>query len=324
VRKKGLLAIAISVLSLLLIVLIYFYIKLISPPGKSAEQQPGLKPLLSIYGYGKKPHQLLSRPYGVAVDKNRNIFITDTGNKRVLVFNRNGDFLFKFGDTGKSSGKLKVPLGIAVSPDGRIYVADRHLNKILVFNSKGKFLKDFKVKLPLVPVVANNKLYVATYGPVLIFDLDGTKLLKWGRRGRGKGEFDFPGGIAVDKQGNVYVSDTNNLRIQALNKTGHVIWIVGKPAGDIMAKKRRFGLPAGIALGDEGRIYLIDAFHYSIRILKSDGAELEELGERGDREGQFNLATGIAQMNGEVFVIADQYNDRVQVIQITPPAKLSE
>jgi len=322
-RKRGLLIAVLVVLIAALAFLLYMYVGLIRRP--QIVTGPGgvrMRHLFSIYGYGKDPSQLLSKPYDVATDKKGNIYISDTGNSRVLVFDDSGDFLFKFGTKGKKRGQFETPLGIAVGADGRIYVADRILNKVLIFNSKGKFIKEFKVMMPLVLAVANSKVYIATYGPIIIYDLEGNELAKWGRRGQKKGEFDFPGGIAVDKKGSVYLSDTNNLRLQALDKNGEVLWVLGSPAKDIMAKERRFGLPAGVALDEDRRIYLVDAFHFSLRILNRHGKEISELGgEPGQEEGQFYQAAGIAYLGKGTIAVADQFNNRVQVLEVTIPNK---
>ena len=322
-RKRGLLIAVLVVLIVALAFLVYMYSGLIRR--SQVVTGPGgvkMRNLFSIYGYGKDPSQLLSRPYDVATDKKGNIYISDSGNSRILVFDDSGNFLFKFGKKGKKRGQFESPLGIAVGADGRIYIADRVLGKVLIFSSKGKYVKEFKVEMPLVLAVTKSKVYVATYGPIIIYDLEGNELSKWGRRGKRKGEFDFPAGIAVDKKGNVYLSDTNNLRLQALDKNGEVLWVLGAPAKDIMAKERRFGLPAGVAIDEDRTIYLVDAFHFSIRIFNRHGKEISKLGEEpGQEEGRFYQAAGIAYLGKGKIAVADQFNNRIQVLEVTIPNK---
>ncbi len=323
-KQRTFLVIFLAVLLILLGFLAYFYISLTDSAVSVSNpvQIKDMRHLFTIYGYGKKPHQLLKRPHGVAVDKEGNIYIADMENSRILVFDRSGDYLFRFGKKGKNEGEFMYPMGIAVAPNGRVYVTDNSQSKILIFNSKGKFIKQFKVMMPLMPTIASSRLYVTTYGHVIIYDLEGKELSKWGRRGKKAGGFDYPTGIAVDRAGNVYVSDTMNLRLQALDKNGEVLWVVGTPATDIMAKRRRFGLPAGLAMGDKQLLYLVDAFHFSIRVLNTKGKELAELGgELGNKEGEFNNAAGIAYAGDDVFVVADKFNDRVQVVEITVSAE---
>ncbi|MEW6188950.1 MAG: 6-bladed beta-propeller [Actinomycetota bacterium] len=318
-KKRHFLIIVLVILLLILAALFYLYLTLVRPSQRVVTPEiKGIEHLFSIYGYGDKPDQLLSRPHGVAVDRKGNIYISDQKNDRILVFDEKGKFLFKFGKKGEGLGEFTAPMGIAVSPKGRIYVTDRLQSKVFIFDSKGKFIKEFRVMMPLIPRIAHNKLYLTTYGHVIIYDLDGNELAKWGRRGRDKGEFDFPNGIAIGKEGNVYVSDSNNLRLQALDKDGEVLWVVGKPSKDIWALERRFGLPAGLAIDEDQRLYLVDAFHYSIRVLTNKGKELANLGgELGDKPGQFYYAADIAYAGDGVFIVSDKYNDRVQVVRVT-------
>jgi hypothetical protein len=87
-----------------------------------------------------------------------------------------------------------------------------------------------------------------------------------------------------------------------------------------MAQERRFGLPAGLAVDEQRRLFLVDAFNFSIRILNWHGKEISQLGgEPGQDEGQFYQAAGIAYVGNGIFAIADQFNNRIQVVQITIP-----
>lgn len=187
---------------------------------------------------------------------------------------------------------------------------------MLIFNTQGKFIKEFKVKMPLTPAVANNKLYLTTYSNVMIFNLEGKHLLTWGRRGKTRVDFDFPNGIAVSRDGTIYVADSNNMRIQALDKRGNILWTVGEAPKGSKDYIRRFGLPVSITIDENNTLYVVDAFPGSIRVFNNKGKELAELGEYGVNEGQLNHPAQIAYAGNRVFYIADKYNDRVQAIRI--------
>lgn len=110
--------------------------------------------------------------------------------------------------------------------------------------------------------------------------------------------------------------------MQALDKNGEALWILGSPAKDIMAEERRFGLPAWVAVDEDGMIYLVDAFHFSLRVLNWHGKEISELGgEPGQEEGQFYQAAGIAYLGKGIIAVTDQFNDKVQVLEVTIPSK---
>lgn len=321
-RKRLLLGIILVILVAVLAVLIWFYVTITrGPEGPPAARKPkGITFIKAIYGYGTKKEELLAKPHGIALDKQDNIYVTDSENHRVLVFDKNGKLLKMMGKQGSGRGELQFPLGIAVASNGNIYVMDKAQNKIVIFNSKGEVINEIPEMMPLVATVFKDRLYVATYGHVIIYDLDGKLILRWGRRGRDPGQFDFPGGIAVDSKGTIYVSDSNNMRIQALDKNGKVLWVAGKPPKSMADPERLFGLPVGLAMDKEGRLYVIDAFNGTIHVFTNKGKKIDELGQMGEGNGELYYAAGIA-YSKDIFYIADKYNNRIQLVRLTVPEK---
>jgi sugar lactone lactonase YvrE len=93
-----------------------------------------------------------------------------------------------------------------------------------------------------------------------------------GGKGTGKGEFDFPRGIAADNNGNILVADTNNGRIQKFSPTGVFLASLGiKGTG-----YGQLGEPNGIAIDRAGNIYVADASNHRVQKLASDGTLIDE------------------------------------------------
>ena len=84
--------------------------------------------------FGKKGSEIaeFNGIFGVAVDDEGHIIITDCHNHRVQVFNHNGGFMFQFGRKGEGSGQFQCPTGVGVDPDGRIVVCERLGSRIQV------------------------------------------------------------------------------------------------------------------------------------------------------------------------------------------------
>lgn len=84
--------------------------------------------------FGKKGTEIgeFNGIFGVAVDDEGRIIITDCHNHRVQVFNQNGGFMFHFGRKGEGSGQFQCPTGVGVDPDGRIVVCERLGSRIQV------------------------------------------------------------------------------------------------------------------------------------------------------------------------------------------------
>lgn len=101
--------------------------------------------LLRRIGTGGKNHYLtapgdLAAPQGVAVDQDGNVYVTDTLNNRVEIFDADGSFLSTFGKNGDGPGYFARPKGIAVDGDGHIWVADEVQDRLQVFNREGQLL----------------------------------------------------------------------------------------------------------------------------------------------------------------------------------------
>jgi DNA-binding beta-propeller fold protein YncE len=314
----------IIVLTLILIILIYLYLNLAVPPVPLAEvPPPGITPVFAIYGW---QDERLSAPNAVATDASGKIYVTDTRNHRIAVFNRSGGYLYSFGrlkldpKTKRAlPGSVVFPSGIAVADNGDIYVTSARRSTLMVFSNRGKLKREVPVDRPIAVTVHKEKVYVSTPGQIWVFSLKGELLNRFGSKGRRLAEFEYPAGLAVDRQGYLFVSDTNNNRIQIFTPRGELYAYKGKPPKSLNDTDRYFGLNTGLVFDSQQRLYVVDTFHHSIRIFDHDGNELAEVGQEGDAEGRFNYPSGIAYLGGSLFAVADKWNDRVQVVRVVVP-----
>ena len=168
-------------------------------------------------------------PRGIVVDSKGRVLITDTGNNRVVVFDKNGKYITQFGVKGIEPGEFYEPVGLAVDSSDWLYVVDTWNQRIQVFapDASGvyyQFQKQWEVKgwdgestenKPFIDVDANGKVYVTDPDKfrVLSFDQDGNFLRGWGDYSSGIDGFGKPVGIAVDADGAVWVSDAENNRL---------------------------------------------------------------------------------------------------------------
>lgn len=160
-----------------------------------------------------------------------------------------------------------------------------------------------------------DRVYVSAKDGVYVFDLEGKYMEHWGSFGEGKNQFQYANGIATDpNNGNVYVADTGNSRIVALTPEGKVRWLLGAPADD--PNSSVFGLPKGIAVADDGRIFISDTFAHKVRIIDSEGKLLSASGERGTVGAQFSFPEGIAITPSYRMYLVDRQNNRLQIWQL--------
>jgi sugar lactone lactonase YvrE len=161
---------------------------------------------------------------GVAVDATGRVIVADTGNKRVQIFDADGKFVSQFGGGGLQPGQLDEPVGIAADPKGNIVVADTWNGRVQVFDSSGQpitswdingWLDKDNVGKPYLAVDQQQRVYVADGigRRILVFDITGKYLGSFGQYATDATGFSLPSGIAVDKEGYIYVVDTDTARI---------------------------------------------------------------------------------------------------------------
>ena len=241
-----------------------------------------IKLLFTINGDKSSP---LSLPSDVSVDDDGNIYVVDSGNHRIAVFNDDGKSLSTISNKGHKQGELNNPVGIDVS-EGTIYVADKDNHRIQVFNKNGVIKKNITLKSKgklIRPVdVAVNKnlklLYVSGNNnhEVMAYDFSGKLLHQWGGEGTNRGEFRYPAIISLANN-NVFVVDVLNSRVQIFNAKGELQSIVSE-WGVLPGQLFR---PKGVAHDNKGNIYVSDSYMGLIQVFSSDTRFQYVLGDNG-------------------------------------------
>lgn len=175
---------------------------------------------------GSSPGQL-AEPRGLATDGRGNLYVADTKNNRIQVFDSNGRFVRSLGAPGSGDGQLKEPCGVAVGADGTVVVADTWNHRIARFGGDGSWLGAFVDEErgffgPRSVVLSGGFLFVADTGNkrIVKFDEVGKRVSEWGEPGAGPGQFVEPVGLTVDGAGHIYVADTGNHRVQVFDGEG--------------------------------------------------------------------------------------------------------
>jgi DNA-binding beta-propeller fold protein YncE len=190
-----------------------------------------------------------------------------------------------WGTEGSGDGQFKFPRDVVRDSSRNVFVSDNGNHRI----------QKFHIANPCptgTTQVATNICFVT----------------KWGTEGSGDGQFLWPGGMAIDSSGNLYVADSLNDRIQKFSNSGNFITSWGMlGSGD-----GQFSWPADVAVGPDGSVFVTDMDNYRIQKFSSTGTFIRSWGSEGSGEGQFDHPRGVAVApDGSVFV-ADTYNNRIQ------------
>jgi DNA-binding beta-propeller fold protein YncE len=224
---------------------------------------------------------------------------------------------------GNSRAPLAMPVGVAVDSDDRLFVSDAALHSVICFNPSGAPTAYFGTTVLGRPGgIAidrqRNRLYVADAkeSRIAVFDTASLKFLGYfggpSKIGKGaNGTFLSPTNAAVDREGNIYVADTGNYRVQILDPTGRFLRAFGAQ-GDAPGE---FIRPKGIAVDSQGHVYVADAEFNNFQILTPQGQPLLAVGSLGSEPGQFALVAGLYIDSEDQIYTTEMFRGRVQVFQ---------
>ncbi|MBU4555735.1 MAG: hypothetical protein KJ747_02550 [Actinobacteria bacterium] len=324
------------------------YVLLLSGPNAlvrfGGQVRAGVEPVLTIDGPGTGEQPRFDRPMGAALGPDGTIYVADTGNDRICVFDRDGVFVREFGGHGIAKplagvkatwkpGTFNYPVGLDVDPAGNLYVADFRNDQIQVYDSQGVFLRRFPDPALVVGkgasgqegtgiavtdvAVRDGRVYATDTYQILVFSITGELLEQFGRPGTRPGNLERPNGVDVGENGTVYVADSNNNRIQALSPTGEPLWATGARVSELNKEsKNPFALPRGVTVLNDDSLVVVDAFAFALIQVGPDGKIGSTWGERGVEPGQFNFPNSIDDLD-DILVVSDKENDRVQVLRLT-------
>jgi uncharacterized protein (TIGR03663 family) len=290
----------------------------------------------------------LNEPRGAAIDADGNLYVADTFNHRIQVFDQNGKVVRSFGSFGGGDGQLYEPRGVAVDADGNIFVADTWNARVAKFDRSGRFvtswgqgLNDFgdgkkatqtngtlegNAAQPLgffgprgIAVDGQGKVYLADTGNkrIVVTDGEGNFTQQWGYGGGQPGEFDEPAGVSVDAVGRVYVADTWNGRVQvfAPDSSGQInpqpvaVWQVGG------WQPNTYFDPA-ISASPEGEVFVSIPSDQAVAWFDPSGQEKLRWGGIGSDTASFNYPSGVAAAgDGGVYVV-DRGNHRIMQFRL--------
>jgi len=262
---------------------------------------------------------LLSKPYSVYSDSKGRVFVADTGIMGVVVFDLNDHNKASiWGASG--TGAITKPGGVTSDEQGNVYVSDTITKRIVVFDTEGNYINAYGGEeildspAGLVFNEQTQRLYVVDTKKhkIFVFDQDGNVDFTIGANGTNPGYFNFPTNIAIDANGRLYVADSMNFRVQVLETDGTYVSHFGQN-GD---RRGDFYRLKGVGVDTDGNIYAVDASFQNFQIFNQQGELLLYVGDGGSgAPAKFALPAGMHVDKNNLVLIADQYNQRIQMFE---------
>lgn len=235
----------------------------------------------------------LTKPFGISGHAGK-LYVADTLTGNIAVIDPPAkSFTYLAGNIGP--GRLKKPVGLTTDANGNLYVADSVRKEILSYGPDGNFLRTFGKELDLKPVdiaVLGDDLFILDFSSsdIKIVDRKSGRLKE--RIGKNSADplehLSLPTNMASDTRGDLYVGNVTSGRIIKLDQDGHFLGAFGKLGGGF----GQFGRPRGIAVDDQGRIYVVDVEHQNIQIFDKEMRLLMFFGSNAG-EKSMNLPAGV-------------------------------
>jgi len=224
-----------------------------------------------------------NQPMGIAADSVGGVYVADRGNNRIQKFTSTGTFLLKwgsYGGYGSAGGLFRNPNDVTAGPEGHLYVTDTNNDRIQVFTSTGGFIRTFwqdpyeattydyvsRINPDNITVGSDGNIYSTDWNGVYnitpgvpiyhvkVHSPTGAIILRFGD------QFSWPRGITGDPQGNLYVVDAGNNRVQMFDLSG-----------SLLASWGGFNFPFGVVVDLAGNVYVTDTNNRRIMRYVSGG-----------------------------------------------------
>lgn len=277
-------------------------------------------------GRFKRNYYELKRPVSIELDET-GFAVADADEHRIKKFDFSGRLLFSAGTKGSGKGEFLRLSAIAFSPQGELYALDSRKATVQVFSPEKmpspsveeapplesvNFLSEVKIKASDI-CWSGGILYAVSAEDRAVYVIEGNSIRRV-IRGKERFELREPSGIAVDRDGYIWVVDRGNDRLVKFSEEGKPVAIYGSSGG----REGHFSSPRGIYISPKGLVYVADTGNSRIQILSTDGVFIGKI-EKANLLRLKRPVDVYADIEGNVYVVDEALN---MVLKITPQERL--
>lgn len=262
--------------------------------------------VLDVWDGASNGGEQFRSPANVILDGEGRVYVVEWTGHRVQVFSEDGEFITSWGVYGSGEGEFRGPLGMAFGGDGVVFVSEDGNDRVQAFRLLPPLGPEASITdSAATPVVAATPAAGSSAVAELV----------WETRGGPGMPLSYPGYLALDPAGNLWVPDSGNDRYQIFSADGQFVeaWgETGSGEGQFEFERELFH-SSSIAFAADGSFYVTDGGNFRVQKFGPDRAFVTAWGEQGSGPGQFDLMNGIAvDAQGRVYVTDDGRSD-VQV-----------
>ncbi|MEW5795473.1 MAG: NHL repeat-containing protein [Candidatus Zixiibacteriota bacterium] len=252
-------------------------------PGRELTQSPGIPTeiVLERMISGQILGRPLSNPTDLAIDNRGALYLLDSGNKRVIWFNRDLAAVRDFSGEGSSIGKLGDPRGLAVDSERRVWVTDRESRLLVQCSDQLEYTMEIPFRDEADEFVYGRPAAIAVteFGDIWVVDPDNHRVVTLdaagqfdmfvGDAGSPGGQLREPSALALDRHDRIYVCDRGNHRVMVYDVRGGLVQEV---------KYQSVNAPTAVAIDPSGRVWVLEEDSSKLHCLSNNGELLAALG----------------------------------------------
>ncbi len=260
----------------------------------------------------------LAQPQGLSVDSKGAVYVTDTGNNRVVKFKATGEFVDAIGGFGWRREEFDGPRGITVKSLLDVFVADYNNERIERYDKDLNFISSLQTAEALAPTLQfgfPTSVDISKHGELFICDSENDRILKLNSFGEpilsfggfnwGEGRLESPVEIEVTGSDLVFVTDGGSNEIVVFDYYGTFV----TRFGSLDLKQ-----PGGLSWS-QGFLLVADSGNNRIVAFDNDFRLAMTWGQKGDKHGAFDHPSDVAIYKDQIYVL-DTNNNRVQVFRM--------
>ena len=260
--------------------------------------------------------QILTNPWGVAVNEQDEIAVSDVGNHKIHLFKSDGAHLKSFGGEGTQPSEFNRPAGIAFLVDN-IIVTEQHNHRVQEVSKQGQYQSHLSEQGSLDRQLNNPcGLSIDSDGNILVADLK-NKLVKMFSAGGqflsriGKeGSFTKPF-HCIQHDNYLIVSDSEDHSVKLCDRKGNFLYKFGKQGN----ADGEFNTPRCLSMDKAEHLMVCDSFNHRIQVFDLSGKFVAKFGTQGSGMGEFNEPVSAAVLSDGKIVVSEINNSRIQIFE---------